>query len=474
MLFRRKMRKRSPYFYYAILAICILVVLKISKFTFNYLNRNCTELCPFSSIAVDHSLRFDSSHVVRHFPDFVCPQNFRNLADWVYSWPDQFKEQLDVTTTKGQVIAPCLPSGSIIFVRIWAIKEFFDNVYPHLKNDFVLITGEGDLSSPHDLDYLTRPDSKIIHWFGQNGQYDVSKSNKFTHIPIGTHSSCSFFSLSNVWLCLGINCYEMADAIDGIYSQNPNVTYPPIFNDPDEPPFYVQPVDLSHRALSTATPTDHLVLINFSPDTDGTGLRKRIWNEYCETKDSTQQKFISCLKKPEGVQISNLPKIYNASREYPFWLSPRGNGIDCHRTWEALYLDIIPIVWNSSLNVLYENLPVLIINDHHELNETFLREKLRDISKKKASKTGAYRYEKLRNAYWRHLILSKSRYRNTSEAHQRTNQCWRAKGLKTNWRSSLSSFRLQLIRSQLTTSLQLWCPEIKWKLCRCSISMCLE
>ncbi|CAF4925352.1 unnamed protein product, partial [Rotaria sp. Silwood2] len=64
-------------------------------------------------------------------------------------------------------------------------------------------------------------------------------------------------------------------------------------------------------------------------------------------------------------------------------LSSRGNGIDCRRTWEALHLDIIPIVWNTSLNVLYENLPIVIINHYEELNEKFLYEKLKEISENK-------------------------------------------------------------------------------------------
>lgn len=147
--------------------------------------RNCSQLCPYSSIANNFTLQFDSSHTIRHFPEFVCPQNFRNLADWIYGWPDQFLEHIEITTKKGKLIAPCLPSGSIIYVRIWVIDEFFREVYPYLQNNFVLITGEGDLSSPVHVDLLEAADSKIIHWFGQNGQYNVSKTKKFTHIPIG-------------------------------------------------------------------------------------------------------------------------------------------------------------------------------------------------------------------------------------------------------------------------------------------------
>jgi len=146
---------------------------------------NCSDLCPYSSTFTHDTLHFNSSDTIRHFPNFVCPQNFRNLADWIYGWPDQFLERVQATTDQGKYIAPCLPSGSIIYVRIWVINEFFAQVYPHLQNDFVLITGEGDMSSPTHLEKLEAVDSKIIHWFGQNGRYDVSKSKKFTHIPIG-------------------------------------------------------------------------------------------------------------------------------------------------------------------------------------------------------------------------------------------------------------------------------------------------
>ena len=91
-------------------------------------------------------------------------------------------------------IAPCLLPGSIIYVRIWAIDDFFRLAYPHLIHRFVLITGEGDLSSPTHLNYLQGANSKIIHWFGQNGQYDASKFPKFTHIPIGKNSR-RYFSI---------------------------------------------------------------------------------------------------------------------------------------------------------------------------------------------------------------------------------------------------------------------------------------
>lgn len=55
---------------------------------------------------------------------------------------------------------------------------------------------------------------------------------------------------------------------------------------------------------------------------------------------------------------------YAASR---FVLSLKGNGIDAHRTWEALYLGAIVITMRSSLDPLYEGLPVVLIDRLEEL-----------------------------------------------------------------------------------------------------------
>ena len=54
-----------------------------------------------------------------------------------------------------------------------------------------------------------------------------------------------------------------------------------------------------------------------------------------------------------------------------FVLSPRGNGLDTHRLWEALHVGAIPIVKSSSLDPLYEGLPVLVVQDWREVTRSF-------------------------------------------------------------------------------------------------------
>ena len=50
-------------------------------------------------------------------------------------------------------------------------------------------------------------------------------------------------------------------------------------------------------------------------------------------------------------------------------LSPPGNGPDCHRTWESLYLGAIPIVHRDYWPFLEENLPVITVGEWDEIGE---------------------------------------------------------------------------------------------------------
>jgi hypothetical protein len=50
-----------------------------------------------------------------------------------------------------------------------------------------------------------------------------------------------------------------------------------------------------------------------------------------------------------------------------FVLSPAGNGFDCHRTWEAMYLGAIPIVKKIHWPFNDKKLPVLIVNEWEDL-----------------------------------------------------------------------------------------------------------
>lgn len=91
---------------------------------------------------------------------------------------------------------------------------------------------------------------------------------------------------------------------------------------------------------------------------------------------------------------------WRTQTEYAFVLSPHGNGLDCHRTWEALNLGCIAIVKRSPIDQLYDDLPVLIVNCWSEINVTLLKNTI-DTFKNKT-----FNYRKLELQYWKDKIRS--------------------------------------------------------------------
>ena len=369
-----------------------------------------------SFLNIESQPKFVVGNGVPVYPSYNCPQNFRNLADWVYGWPSQFEEKIE-SVADPKVVSLCLSDGSILYVRGWEIDSFFNQIYPELHFKFVLITGESDLSVPEvkHMQILTSNTSKIIHWFGQNGKLKTSnRSLPFTPIPIG------------------INCYEMAKGLENIYKDiapKSSIIYKEFYGYDGVRLSCKLPIDLTgkmHASSQLNSSSSKLLLINYNLDTDGTGLRKQIWKYACnESNPHNWLSFTDCIQKGWSIDIKNMSAVYKRNRKYPFWLSPRGNGLDCHRTWEALYLDIIPIVFSSSLDILYTDLPVLIINDWRDINATYLRSVLLEFTSKKLK--NQYSWHKLCSFYWSELILSYSKHKSrTSTSIRPRNICWRA------------------------------------------------
>ena len=76
---------------------------------------------------------------------------------------------------------------------------------------------------------------------------------------------------------------------------------------------------------------------------------------------------------PRG-SFQKITQLYN---KYQFVLSPRGRGLDCHRTWELFLAGCIVITRTSSIDDMYvkNNLPVVILKTWDELN-TVLPDKM--------------------------------------------------------------------------------------------------
>lgn len=145
---------------------------------------------------------------------------------------------------------------------------------------------------------------------------------------------------------------------------------------------------------------EKLCLINFSVDSHP--VRRKISENSELMKISTRMNYLppektyhirtySDGKLPIDITNSNY---YNELGKYKFVLSPRGGGEDCHRTWEALYMGCIPIVLSSSINEIYDELPVLVVNCWSEITEELLHSKWEEYQKRE------WNMEKLKMTYW--------------------------------------------------------------------------
>jgi hypothetical protein len=63
-------------------------------------------------------------------------------------------------------------------------------------------------------------------------------------------------------------------------------------------------------------------------------------------------------------ELTNQLEYLNKLKDHKFIISPEGNGVDCHRTWEALYLKTIPIVDRSLVTEYFSQyFPMVLVND---------------------------------------------------------------------------------------------------------------
>lgn len=67
-------------------------------------------------------------------------------------------------------------------------------------------------------------------------------------------------------------------------------------------------------------------------------------------------------------------KFYKHLSNSKYVLSPQGEGIDCHRIYESIYFDSIPILkkGNKIMDKFYKKLPIIMVDDLNLITEDFL------------------------------------------------------------------------------------------------------
>lgn len=101
---------------------------------------------------------------------------------------------------------------------------------------------------------------------------------------------------------------------------------------------------------------------------------------------------------------SNRPNLFDQYLDnidsHKFIISPEGNGIDTHRTWECLYVESIPIEKRNINNQFYADLPICFVDKWEEITEEFLNAEYKRITSQK------WNIAKIDFDYWKNKILS--------------------------------------------------------------------
>ena len=131
-----------------------------------------------------------------------------------------------------------------------------------------------------------------------------------------------------------------------------------------------------------------LLYVNFQKSTNF-NEREGIYNHFSNHDWALVQE----PSQEKSVYIEKLKSIQ-------FTLTPFGNGVDTHRFWEALYCGSIPVV-KKHLTYTYANeLPVLFVDNYHEISKEDLLSKASELSRSNIN------LNKLFFSYWEDLILS--------------------------------------------------------------------
>lgn len=101
-------------------------------------------------------------------------------------------------------------------------------------------------------------------------------------------------------------------------------------------------------------------------------------------------------------QKANVPyrEFLNEMAQHEFVLCPSGNGLDCYRTYEALYLGCIPVMAKSEFAFKFQRLPVLLVPSLFEVTPAVLKQAWHEMYERRES----FNYELLKVSHWENEI----------------------------------------------------------------------
>lgn len=249
-----------------------------------------------------------------------------------------------------------LQDGCSIYICNTAIPVFAQLIH-QIHCRFILVSGDSDTTIPEEVftceeDFLAFTNNEnLIHWYSQNCV--LSDHPKLSKIPIGL----DYHTMSNKHTDWGekISPGEQEQLLQTIVHHSK--------------PFWEREIKCYsnfHFSMTAKYGFDRKYAIRDIPKE---------------------------LVFYENKKI-NRKETWEIQSKYAFVISPHGNGLDCHRTWEALCLGCIVIVKKSGISDLFDGLPVLVVDDWKDITDNLLHSTLDRYKNTK------FDYDKLTLKYW--------------------------------------------------------------------------
>jgi hypothetical protein len=240
-----------------------------------------------------------------------------------------------------------LGPGATVHVKTDLLDDFVTHLLPALRHPVVLVTGDSDAGRVARHRALL-DDPRVAHWFAQN--CDVPERHpRLTRVPIGLDNPvynkfekrlgfALTMALGRTPFDASVSRNDMGDqaALQRVRAGLPLPAARPV------------------QALCTFHQNQKLVTPDLKELPDRAQACRDLRNNRCCHFTGRRLRQRECWER---------------HGEFAFEVSPRGNGLDCFRTWEALLLGTIPIVRTSTLDPLFEDeaLPVVVVREWTEI-----------------------------------------------------------------------------------------------------------
>ena len=322
-------------------------------------------------------------------PKSSCPTNLQYIADFIAAQP-------------AASAASASASPVSIYVCSDAIQPFIIEYASKIQTPFIIVSGDGDKTMFRET-VPNKPNTFVMFmlnpllrgFYSQNMDIDDCRDFLQDKITKLWKANAAIFTTDTSPKTLDA---AIIDAITKLRQIPIGMDYHTISANP------------KHRWLSkgalTITPVSQEQSLIQDIRTGMTPFYSRkiqIYSNVMLCPDRFKDRVSAVSTIPSNLlhqQTKMIPRIetWQNMREYAFVLSPFGNGMDCHRTWEALLCGCIPIVRSSVFSSLFDGLPVLIVEKWEDITLTLLKQTVYEFKLK--HQHNDFQYERLNLKYY--------------------------------------------------------------------------